>query len=63
MSDPAIDPTAGQIALLAASSDTGPNVMVNLLRSGQVADPGYQEIVPHRTAGLADSRLILSKTS
>lgn len=24
-----------------------------------VADPGYQEIVPHRTAALSDSRLIL----
>lgn len=131
MSDPAIDPTTGQLARLTGSSDTGPIVMVNLLRFkreadgidagasgaeaygrygaavapllekaggrvlsaavceesiigpearewdmvllveypsreaflGMVSDPAYQEVVPHRTAGVADSRLILSKSA
>lgn len=130
MADPAIDPTAEQIALITDSSDSGPIVMVNLLRFkpdadgidagvsgaeaygrygaavapllekaggrvlstavceesiigpearewdlvilveypsreaflGMVADPAYQEVVPHRSASLADSRLILSKS-
>jgi uncharacterized protein (DUF1330 family) len=130
MADPAIDPTAEQIGVITGSSDSGPIVMVNLLRFkqdadgidagvsgaeaygrygaavapllekvggrvlstavceesiigpearewdvvilveypsreaflGMVADPAYQEVVLHRTAGLADSRLILSKS-
>ena len=130
MAEPAIDPNAEQIARLTASADTGPIVMVNLLRFkeradgidagvsgaeaygrygaavapllekaggrvlstvvcedsiigpgerewdmvilveypsreaflGMVSDPDYQAVVPHRTAGLADSRLILSKS-
>ncbi len=131
MAEPAIDPTAEQLALLSGSDDTGPIVMVNLLRFkeeadgidagvsgaeaygrygaavapllekaggrvlstavcdqsiigpgvrewdlvimveypsreaflGMVSDPAYLEVVPHRTAGLADSRLILSKSA
>lgn len=130
MAEPAIDPTAEQLALLTASTDAGPIVMVNLLSFkeeadgidagvsgaeaygrygaavapllekaggrvlytavckdsiigpgdrewdlvilveypsreaflGMVSDPAYQAEVPHRTAGLADSRLILSKS-
>ena len=38
MADPAIDPTAEQIALITGSSDSGPIVMVNLLRFKPDAD-------------------------
>ncbi|MBK5109865.1 MAG: DUF1330 domain-containing protein [Thermoleophilia bacterium] len=38
MADPAIDPTADQIAVLTASTDTGPIRMINLLRFKDAAD-------------------------